>query len=178
MSHHPDFSVSLDQLLLRKELRVRQQGEWRQRHLLPLISFTVNMPGSVKLNSASQIVMDAGIQAIQDRSQQAGWPLVAYQLLVEKTGLEAFMVVRVSSASLLKKVMMQIEHEHPLGRLMDIDVLDVEGHIISRQGVQLPRRRCLLCERDAVICARSRQHSSAALLAKIEEMIHDYTSNV
>ncbi|CSA56393.1 CitX protein [Vibrio cholerae] len=70
---------------------------------------------------------------------------------------------------------MKIEREHPLGRLMDLDVIDVDGHIISRQGAQLPRRRCLLCERDAVICARSRRHSVEALLAKIEEMTHDYS---
>ncbi|ENM5816094.1 citrate lyase holo-[acyl-carrier protein] synthase [Vibrio mimicus] len=175
MSHHPDLSVSLDQLLLRKEVRVRQQGEWLKRHSLPLVSFTVNMPGALKLNAASQTVMDAGIRAIQELCQQTGWPQVACQLLVEKTGPEAFLVIQAPSASMLKKAMMKIEREHPLGRLMDLDVIDVDGHIISRQGAQLPRRRCLLCERDAVICARSRHHGVEALLAKIEEMTHDYT---
>lgn len=70
MSHHPDLSVSLDQLLLRKEVRVRQQGEWLKRHSLPLVSFTVNMPGAVKLNAASQTVMDAGMRAIQELCQK------------------------------------------------------------------------------------------------------------
>lgn len=84
MSHHPDLSVSLDQLLLRKEVRVRQQGEWLKRHSLPLVSFTVNMPGAVKLNAASQTVMDAGMRAIQELCQQTGWRQVACQLLVEK----------------------------------------------------------------------------------------------
>ncbi|CAG9297416.1 citrate lyase holo-[acyl-carrier protein] synthase [Celerinatantimonas diazotrophica] len=166
--------VSLNEMLARKETRVKQQQEWLKCHSLPLVSFTVNIPGSVKMNSSSQIVMKAGLKAIKKMSQQQGWLIVDCQKVMENTGPEAFIVIQAPSVQLLKKAMMTIETDHPLGRLMDLDVIDVDGKIISREDEQIAKRRCLICDEDAKVCARSRRHDLATLLAKIEQMTHDY----
>jgi holo-ACP synthase len=167
-------AVTLFELLNRKEVRVKQQQAWLREQKLPLISFTVNMPGSVKVNKASRTVLAAGIKAVEGCCDQHGWHIKACQMIHEKTGYEVFWVVDAPSATLLKKEMIAIENQHPLGRLMDLDVLDLDGRIISRQGSMISRRRCLLCERDAVICARSHRHDLSELLAKIEEITDGY----
>ncbi|MEY8292793.1 citrate lyase holo-[acyl-carrier protein] synthase [Carnobacteriaceae bacterium 52-44] len=57
--------------------------------------------------------------------------------------------------------MVNIEENHPLGRLFDLDVLmldqnnEVQGK--SRTKLGLPVRRCFLCERPAKDCGRSRR---------------------
>ncbi|MBF8999107.1 MULTISPECIES: citrate lyase holo-[acyl-carrier protein] synthase [Vibrio] len=174
MTFSTDSEVSLNEMLDRKETRVKQQQEWLKRHSLPIVSFTVNMPGPVKMNQSSRIVMNTGLEAIKSMCQQQGWTIVGSQKVIENTGPEAFFSIQAPSASLLKKAMMNIESNHPLGRLMDLDVIDVDGKIISREGTQMARRRCLICNEDAKVCARSRRHDLATLLAKIEEMTHDY----
>lgn len=169
-----DVEVGLSDLMKRRTVRGYQQSAWIKRHSLPVISFRINMPGPVKMNHASLKVMNAGLQAVRKICTENGWTIIGSQKINEKTGPEAMICIQVPSATLLKKAMMEIENTHPLGRLMDLDVIDAEGKVISRQGVQLPRRRCLLCEKDGKLCARSRRHDLSDLMAVIEEMTHDY----
>lgn len=71
--------------------------------------------------------------------------------------------------------MQNIEETHPLGRLFDIDVLDSEGHKLSRPQY----RPCLICGNQAQLCARTRRHTVAEMQAKIEEMLSTWkNSNV
>ncbi|UXI02393.1 citrate lyase holo-[acyl-carrier protein] synthase [Photobacterium sp. TY1-4] len=162
--------VSLMEVLANKEARVKRQQEWLKSHSLPLISFSVNMPGPVKMSEAAMHIFNQGVDAVIDACDSHGWTIVTRQLLQEKTGPEGVFVVDAPSASLLKLAMMQVENGHPLGRLMDLDVLGADGKIISRQGSRMARRQCLLCEEDAFVCARSRRHDLQGLLGKINEM--------
>lgn len=166
--------VSLNEMLARKETRVKQQQEWLECHSLAMVSFTVNMPGPVKMNHASQVIIKAGLEAIERTCEEQGWMIEACQMVQENTGPEAFVAIHEPSATQLKKAMMSIEIAHPLGRLMDLDVIDLDGKTISREETQQPRRRCLICDDDAKVCARSRRHDLAMLLAKIKQMTHDY----
>ena len=71
------------------------------------------------------------------------------------------------NARLVKEKMTALEESRPLGRLFDIDILDANGEKLSRP---IPRR-CLICDEQAQVCARSRRHSVEELMAKIEEML-------
>lgn len=77
-------------------------------------------------------------------------------------------------ASELKRETCSVEEEHFLGRLFDIDVYDGEGRQICRSELGLSERKCLLCERDARQCARSRAHPLGELLEKIARMKEEY----
>ena len=60
------------------------------------------------------------------------------------TGCEALLAVEGEPAA-LKRLAVAIEDADPLGRLLDIDVLDPAGAPVSRQALGLPERTCLLC---------------------------------
>ncbi|MGO1298590.1 MAG: citrate lyase holo-[acyl-carrier protein] synthase [Vibrio sp.] len=169
-----DVEVGLSDLMKRRAVRGDQQLAWIKRHTLPVVSFRINMPGPIKMNRSSLKVMNAGLQAVRKMCAENSWKIVGSQKINEKTGPETMICIQAPSATLLKKAMMNIENHHPLGRLMDLDVIDVNGKVISRQGVQLPRRRCFLCEKDAKLCARSRRHDLSELMRFIEEMTSDY----
>lgn len=88
----------------------------------------------------------------------------------EKTGPEAVFVVS-GGAREIKRRLCQVEDGTAMGRLLDIDVIDVSGEKISRTDIGLPARRCLLCSGDAPVCARSRAHSAQELFDRANEII-------
>ncbi len=70
--------------------------------------------------------------------------------------------------------MVEVEDTHPLGRLFDIDVIDTQGVVLSRDQLRFARRRCFVCGRDAKLCARNRVHPLTGLIDKLSEIIHAY----
>ena len=71
----------------------------------------------------------------------------------------------------VKRLMTQIEEDGALGRLFDIDVMTAESPKISRQQLSLPPRRCLLCEQQAAVCARSQAHDIRQLQSRTVKII-------
>ena len=77
------------------------------------------------------------------------------------------------SVSVLKKLMTEIEDGSRIGRLFDIDVIDVDLQPISRADIGMNDRKCLICGEPAHACSRSRKHSVAELLNEIERVLKD-----
>ena len=60
----------------------------------------------------------------------------------------------------------------PKARLLDIDVMDKDG-TVSRKELGLDARKCLICDDDAKVCARSQKHSMEELVARVDELCYD-----
>ena len=159
--------ITLEQLLRSRDERAEFQKILLKGYGLPLVSFTVNMPGKIKRCRRSRIVFDAGVQAI--REALAG-EIVYYKLMDNPTGPEGFFAVSVD-AEALKAAMCRIEEEHPLGRLMDIDVLDASGQHLSRTQLGETPRKCLVCGGMAAACTRSRAHPAEEVLAAVDRIL-------
>ena len=89
------------------------------------------------------------------------------------TGYVGFFVVDLESF-IVKKKMVKIEDDNDLGRLFDIDVISCDGKKVSRHDLNLPGRKCLLCDNDAFYCSRSRNHPVDELVRKIKEILNEY----
>ena len=63
-----------------------------------------------------------------------------------------------------------IEETHPVGRLFDLDVIDINGQKLSRPSF----RKCIICGCQAQECARTRKHSVNEMQSKIEEMLMEF----
>ncbi len=164
--------ITLEQLLASRDARAAHQQAlltaWPGH---TLICLTVQFPGPVKRCASSLVVGGAGLAALLDKF---GSVVRHAQVRDLETGYEAYLVVPLP-ALLVKKTCCQIEDTHPLGRLMDIDVLEAPGHLLDRASLGLPPRRCLLCDQPARYCMRARTHSQEELLLKIERMLADFT---
>jgi len=169
--------ITLEQLLESREARAA-----KQRELLgsfpsaALICLTVQLPGSEKRNPTSLAIARAALEAIREEFPER---LVDEEKDLE-TGYEGYFVV--PSASLgkaggireeAKRRACRIEDTHPLGRLMDIDVIGPDGPL-SRASIGLPERRCLLCDKPARVCMRARSHTTEELLDKIQQLVSKY----
>lgn len=164
--------VSLEDMLIARERRVAIQNNLIQTYRAPLISFTLNIPGPVKLLERVPEAFKAGCQQIEQELERAGVPFFYAQSVEEKTGYEAFFCAT-GSPEQLKKMMTAIEERNSLGRLYDIDVLRPDGTKVSREEFGLPARTCLLCGEPAHSCSRSRRHSVEELVARIGEILKE-----
>ena len=94
------------------------------------------------------------------------------------TGMEFYRVLRADALD-VKRACSEFEEGHPLGRLLDIDVVEMAGETptpISRTALGMAPRRCFICNEEAKVCARSRQHTIQEMQEHIARMIAAYTS--
>ena len=169
-----------------------------------MICFTVMLPGPVKRDWRSLTIADAGLIAIsqafaghlslpQKKIIRTGpsrempgtaseGPIMYKEERDLETGFEAYFVVDMRPLE-VKRLCCSIEDEHPLGRLMDIDVVchfDRSGEIslkpLSREDIGLAARHCLLCDKPARECMRAHRHSPEEIQDTIDRMVQDYNS--
>lgn len=163
------IEITLEDMLQCREHRFQIQQELLQNHPCSLISFSLNIPGPVKTNPALRRLFTEGTHAITDSLTRNHLEIKEQRIFQAVTGDEMFLSVE-GSAATLKALMMQIEENHPLGRLFDMDVLDANGRKLSRPSY----RKCLLCDRQAQECARSRRHAVSKLQEKIQELLINF----
>ncbi len=145
--------VSLTEILLSRENRVRLQAQISEQYRCPLISFTMNIAGPVKNSPLIRRAFEIGLASLDalipsekiefrhvDSTHKTG-PLAIYAVKDEPTGLKALCV--------------SIEEKTALGRLFDMDVLDEDLNKQSRNK----ERGCIVCGAPGRACAAGRLHS-------------------
>lgn len=66
----------------------------------------------------------------------------------------------------LKKIMINLEENEPIGRLVDLDVHYYDDTSIRRNNL----RKCLICNDDAFVCNRFKKHDDLTIIRKISEI--------
>ncbi len=155
--------MTLSDILLAREQRAQRQQALLREFGKPLICFTMNIAGEAK-NSP---LITQGFY-LGERMIKAQIPLLHCETSLADTGCEGYYVTDLP-ASEAKKLCTQIENSLPVGRLFDMDVLDENGRKLERETP----RSCLLCDKDARICARTRAHGLAALQEKTKELLQE-----
>ena len=184
-----NMPITLDELLASRDARHAMQQKLMAEHTgKPQECLTVVMPGSVKRNQQSLTVARAAVKAMRkaynisddllpetelltnELKAEAGECLVERDL---NTGYEAYLITPLPLLE-AKRVAVDIEDTHPLGRLFDIDVIDAQGIPVSRDRVGGQPRRCLVCAHEARYCMRMRWHTQEEIWARIKQMTDDY----
>ena len=169
------MEITLDKLLASRDRRVEMQQKLREMHPnMTLVCLTVIMPGNIKRNLSSIIVSQAAINALLNKFEGNIIDVITRDL---ETGYEAYVVTNLSQHD-AKLAACDIEDNHPLGRLFDIDVLDGDGIPVKRETAGFQPRRCLMCDNEARYCMRNRTHTPQELNAKIQQMIDAYVQQL
>ena len=162
--------VTLEEVLANRDRRVVLQQAALATFQKPIISISLVIPGPVKDSPEARQLMEAALHALEMLLDRQQWPVLSRELRLEPTGPEALLVIH-AKAMELKLALTQLEEEHPLGRLWDLDVICPAQGSISRQFLGFEPRRCLLCGEVAHACARSRAHSLEDLQEAIQEKL-------
>ena len=190
--------VTLNELLASRDSRHAMQQKLLAEHSgKTLVCLTVVMPGSVKRNHQSLVVAHAAVEQmirsyelgvrsdelgvrsdeLRVRSDELG---IRYGgRLIERdleTGYEAYLITPLPLLE-AKRIAVQIEDTHPLGRLFDIDIIDKDGVPVSRDRVGSRPRRCLVCDREARFCMRMRWHTQEEIWERINAMVDSWLNS-
>jgi len=152
-----------------RERRAAAQTRLRQTHGLPLISFTMNIPGPIKNSSLIRRTFALGRRALSETLDRAGLVAAAREELDAVTGCELLWAVN-APASRLKELCLAIEESAPVGRLFDMDVIGADGVKLDRASP----RTCLICGQAGRGCASRRVHSAAELQAAARKLMADH----
>ncbi|MBO6169648.1 MAG: citrate lyase holo-[acyl-carrier protein] synthase [Bacteroidales bacterium] len=161
--------ITLEQLLKSRDARARHQQDLLEQH--PggsVVCLTVQLPGPQKRSSTSLKIGRAGVKALSE-----AFPETEAEVHDLETGFEAYLCLPLPALE-LKRICCGIEDKHPLGRLMDIDVIAGGEGPLSRESIGLSPRRCLLCDNPARVCMRAHTHTHEELLHRIEQLTRAY----
>lgn len=192
--------ITLHELLASRDARHATQQKLLAEHSgKTLVCLTVVMPGSVKRNQQSLTAAHAAVEAMRKafavKENKGLSPLTPLEnpenleplenpvplespapTLLEldlETGYEAYLITPMPLLE-AKRIAVNIEDTHPLGRLFDIDIINADGVPVSRDAIGEKPRRCLVCDHEARYCMRMRWHTQEEIWAKINEMVDSY----
>lgn len=189
--------ITLNELLASRDARHATQQKLLAEHSgKTLVCLTVVMPGSVKRNQQSLTAAHAAVEAMRKAfavKENKGLstlapletlapietpvpietPAPALLELDLETGYEAYLITPMPLLE-AKRIAVNIEDTHPLGRLFDIDIINADGVPVSRDAIGEKPRRCLVCDHEARYCMRMRWHTQEEIWAKINEMVDSY----
>lgn len=130
-----------------------------------LACLTLNIAGEIKRTPMTKMLFDRGVSEFE----KSGFEVIDHLLIDDFTGSEAFWLVREDGAA-VKKQLEDTEDSFPAARLFDFDVLTPDGAKLSRRE----SRRCLICDRPAAECARSRAHGLDQVKKATLDLLKDF----
>lgn len=153
-----------------KEKRALRQKELMQNYKSTLISFTLNIPGMYKISDKYKLAFNEGVNIIEKTLKSENIKIMYSEKNERESGYEFFCIVD-SPAIKIKKHMIELESSSILGRLFDIDVFSKKGELLSRSNFNIGKRKCLICEKEAVMCSRARTHSIEEVIKAVDGLI-------
>ena len=161
--------VTVPDMMNAREARAQAQRVLLERYPgAAVVCLCMNIAGPVKRTENIEQAFAWGVEQV--KAVLAPYETLFDAAIHEKTGPEAMLCVR-ADAKAVKRRLCVLEDGKALGRLLDIDVIGPDGGKISRTDIGLPARRCLLCDKPAPVCARSRAHSVDALFERANAII-------
>ncbi len=165
--------VTLMEMLEARESRALEQQRLLREYRVPLICFTLNIPGPVKDSPLIRRAFAFGCSALEHRLPKSCVRYCASHCAV--TGCEAMYAVDMDALS-LKTLTTAIEEETALGRLFDMDVLDARGNKLDRASAGGGSRDCIVCGAAGRGCASRRSHSIDQLQQAVRQILWEHFS--
>ena len=165
------MEVTLEQMLEARDNRAMKQMTLLRKFRLPIISFSMNIPGPRKDSPLIRRGFEAGCRCLDHRLPRAA--VKHREIFTAVTGCEAVYVMDMEAAE-IKRITTAIEDDHGLGRLFDMDVLDVDFCKLDRETVGGGSRDCIVCGAKGRGCASRRLHSVEELQQATGRILRDY----
>ena len=158
--------ITLQEVLDARENRASSQKRLLAQYGKPLLGLTMNIAGPIKRSALGDFLFQQTLWELWDR---IGGDILCQERLDAATGLEAILVCGLPAEE-VKALAVELETARPAGRLLDLDVIGIDGEKLSR-GTP---RRCLVCGGPAGPCARSRAHGLATVREATESLLRDF----
>lgn len=153
---------------------LKRQSQLTRKYELPLIIVKTNISNELNENEQAHFVYKLALDEVKKKLTLLNAMVLEHEDALNSSNLESVFVVRGVTTSNLKRAMVNIESSHPLGSLINIDIIDPQGYAVSRRGSQMEPRRCILCQYPASYCSMNHRHSVEEIKHKIKSIIAQY----
>ena len=152
--------ITLTQILTAREERVSIQNALLTEYRVPVISFTMNMAGPVKVTALSRRAFLWGMEQLRLGFLQNRMTVKKKFTRSLPTGDEGYFAVD-APAEWVKALCVEIEEANRIGRFFDMDVIGTDGRKLERGR----ERDCIVCHKPGRDCASRRLHTVSELQA-------------
>lgn len=157
-----------------REKRVAHQTELIKKYKdKTLVTIRVNYPGIEKSNYVTDDIVNIIYNDILKYHKNY---IVYNDKYKSREGIVCHLLFRADFVS-IKRLMIDIEDLHMLGRCVDIDVYTYKNDKmigISRSDLYKAPRKCFICELDAKVCSRAQTHSLEEIKEYFEKVYKNY----
>ncbi len=160
-------TVTLEEVLAAKDARYHRQQMFKEKYQGTIISITLNVPGAVKDTPVLRRLRDYAVQEIKKKFE-----ILGEEQINLATGPEALLGIN-NEGWLVKKAAEKIEEAFGFSRLLDIDVFDQAGVLLSRRD-EGKGRNCFVCGGEFVVCRREGRHTMQDLLEVVEKLLQQF----
>ncbi|SHK31312.1 holo-ACP synthase [Hathewaya proteolytica DSM 3090] len=169
-----NLESQIKKILIAREERVNLQDKLRNKYKKSIVTLRVNYPGAYKDNEITR-----GIIKIIDNEMDNIFKgkICGREKLFKEEGPIVIYIVDEEPLT-IKKYTLDLEENHELGRLLDIDVYREDGTSISRRDLGFGSRKCFLCNEDAHLCVRQKAHMEDDVVNYIESLYAKYLNKV
>lgn len=167
------MDVTLTQMLAARDARAVRQDRLNREFRLPILCYSMNIPGPVK---DTPLIRRGFLEGLEELDRQLS-RVKFRQVIPAITGWEAIFVLDMEPLQ-AKAIAAKIEDTHDLGRLFDMDVLDINLQKLERSLVGGKSRNCLICGAPGRDCAARRLHSVPELQAAVHSILSTHFATV
>jgi holo-ACP synthase/triphosphoribosyl-dephospho-CoA synthase len=158
-----------DAILAAREDRIRQVESILNQGYPTVLVLKANIPGTNKNISEAKIIVN-----IFKHLTRKQFTIHVESELGSKDGPYIIFGLRDTDANAIKKQCIEIEEQHDLGRFVDIDVFQNSFQSLSRLKMNLPNRKCFICDESVYYCIKSKKHDVETLVLHIKKQVFDY----
>ncbi|SKA90402.1 holo-ACP synthase [Caloramator quimbayensis] len=156
-------------ILTDREKRYDLICEIIEKYKKPVLCGKLNYAGENKNNELSQKAFKVLLNLLKDNFKE----YMLYEKILEGyDGKAVIMALNISPIN-AKKLSISIEDSHPLGRIFDIDIYDLNKVPLSRREFGRSRP-CIICTDDARECIALKKHSFEEVIKKTDKIIINY----
>lgn len=135
-----------------------------------VLTITLRTPGALLTSPALMRARDLALDAVLEECAARGWPVSLQETYDGPTGPEAVAPISGATALEVKRLAIALEDTGALGPVWNIDVYGANGPV-SRIDAGSSLRRCLVCDHDAVDCARTLRHTKEELDSAVQRAL-------
>ena len=166
-------AAALEDMLAERDARAAAQRRLLSAGGRGLVCLSMNMAGPVKDFPLLRQGFREGCRLTEAALRRANIDRCFLEVRQGKCGPCAFYGVG-GDLKEVKAALCAVEETPYLGRLLDLDVFAADGSKLSRQELDRPSRRCLICNEEAAACGRSRRHSVESLQRETLRRLRTY----
>ncbi|NHK30227.1 MAG: hypothetical protein FK730_02670 [Asgard group archaeon] len=172
MIHLTDNESIRLKILEIKEKRWLKQVELVKKFKVNLISFKLNVPSWPKSSNA---INWAFKKSLIDFQKFLVMNQIYFDLISQnETELEpTAILITKYPAKKLKELTISFEEDYPIGRLLDLDVMNQKGVFLDREI----KRKCLLCDDLSINCMKTQKHKPNQVRKIFDSKINQFISS-